>query len=281
MDPLVTGGIHIAREAFKWLSKQDWGSSSQQQTTPQPIPTFPNTPILSFNRSFDVEAYASGIYAIHRISLILSELNKLKKTHSSLNKLTVLLGECDELKHGSFLELVPNIDFYFEITLKDLVEGQDQGQNLIFLRNKISEFPRDYTAMIIFNTETESIVGLSYLKWNLIYGDNLHIIERISMMAARYYTNQAKNIIDHRVCHEYGATHLEKKYDITPWDYSHNNENDEDYITLRSLYSLGQSDIRHYKSLIKDGTEEIDTLKKLVGYGVFEGYKDGLLQVNF
>ena len=195
MDPLVIGGIHLAKEAFRWLSSQDWSSGSQQPNAPQQIPTFLNTPVLKFDRYFEIDADASGIYAIHPIQLIQSEANKLKRSHGSLRHLSVLLAECDESRRGSYLELVPNLDCFFELSLEELIEGAEQGQNLIFLRDKISRAPRRCTASIIFNTETESIVGLSYLDRSLIYGNNLHILERISALADRFYSNRAQNLI--------------------------------------------------------------------------------------
>jgi len=281
MDPLVTGGIHLAREAFKWLSKQDWNSGSQQPNSSPQIPTFLNTPVLKFNTYFEIDADASGIYAIHPIHLIQSEVNKLKRAHGALSHISVLLAECDESRSGSYLELVPNTNFFFEITLEDLIEGEEQGQNLIFLRDKISRPPRRCTASVIFNTETESIIGLSYLNRSVIYGDKLHILEKVSALADRYYPYQATSIVNQRACHEYGAADLEKRYSLTPWNFRDVAHTTEELITLRSLYSLDRSGIRHFKSLVKNGLEHIDTLKDLLGYGEFEGYADGLLRLNF
>lgn len=281
MDPLVSGGIHLAREAFKWLSKQDWNSGSQQSNPSPQIQTFLNTPILKFNTYFEIDADASGIYAIHPIQIIQSEVNKLKRAHGSLRHISLLLAECHESRSGAYLELVPNTEFFFEITLEDLIEGEEQGQYLIFLRDKVSRPPRSCTVSVIFNTETESIIGLSYLNRNLIYGNELHILEKLSALADRYYPYQTRGIVNQRACHEYGATGLEKSYSLTPWNFRNINHTPEELITLRSLYSLDRSCIRHFKSLVKKGLEHIDMLKHLLGYGEFEGYSDGLLRLNF
>lgn len=280
MDPLVTGGIHLAREAFKWFSKQEWGSTGQPSGA-QKVPTYPNIPVLTFGPHFEIDADESGIYALHPIRLIQSEVEKLKRTYGSIDHLVVVLAECYEIRSGYYLELVPNLEIYFEISLPDLIEGQEQGQKLIFLRDKISMPPKRCTASLIFNNETQEFVGLSYINRNLIYGGQLHILERVSAMANRYYPYKAKSLVNQRACQEYGVPHLHQKYDLTPWNSRHVSHDDDDLMTLRSLYSLDRSDIKHFRSLIKDGSEHIETLKALLGYGQFEEYNEGVLRILF